>query len=67
MITIGVLLWAGNEAGGAALNGVAALISMFFLYSYGMINLAAFLARGGAHWSYLSSRIYPYFGVCRRA
>jgi amino acid transporter len=37
-----VLLWAGNETGGAALNGVAALISMFFLYSYGMINLAAF-------------------------
>ncbi len=43
IITIGVLLWAGNEAGGAALNGVAALITMFFLYSYGMINLAAFL------------------------
>jgi amino acid transporter len=43
IITIGVLLWAGNETGGAALNGVAALITMFFLYSYGMINLAAFL------------------------
>ena len=43
LITIIVLLWAGNAAGGSALNGVAALISMFFLYSYGMINLAAFI------------------------
>ena len=43
VITIGVLLWAGNETGGAALNAVAAIITMFFLYSYGMINLAAFM------------------------
>ena len=43
VITIGILLWAGNESGGAALNGVAAIISMFFLCSYGMINLAAFI------------------------
>ncbi|MBW2466095.1 MAG: amino acid permease, partial [Deltaproteobacteria bacterium] len=42
-IIISVLLWAGNAAGGAALNAVAALITMFFLYSYGMINLAAFI------------------------
>ncbi len=43
IITFGVLLWAGNETGGSALNGVAAIITMFFLYSYGMINLAAFI------------------------
>jgi amino acid transporter len=43
VITFGVLLWAGNETGGSALNGVAAIITMFFLYSYGMINLAAFI------------------------
>ena len=43
IITVGVLLWAGNEAGGSALNAVASLITMFFLYSYGMINLAAFI------------------------
>ncbi len=42
MITIAVLLWAGGKSGGAALNAVASIISMFFLYSYGMINLAAF-------------------------
>jgi len=51
-ITIGVLLWAGNESGGAALNGVAALISMFFLYSYGMINLAAFIEDFGGNPSF---------------
>jgi len=43
VITVSVLLWAGNASGGSALNGVAALITMFFLYSYGMINLAAFI------------------------
>jgi amino acid transporter len=43
MITILVLLWAGNETGGIALNGIAAIITMFFLYSYGMINLSAFI------------------------
>ncbi len=43
VITISVLLWAGNESGGGALNVIAAVITMFFLYSYGMINLAAFI------------------------
>ena len=52
IITIGVLLWAGNETGGAALNGVAALITMFFLYSYGMINMAAFLEGFGENPSF---------------
>ena len=42
-ITLLVLLWAGNETGGASLNGIAAIITMFFLYSYGMINLSAFI------------------------
>jgi amino acid transporter len=51
-ITISVLLWAGNESGGAALNGVAALITMFFLYSYGMINLAAFIEDFGGNPSF---------------
>ena len=52
VITICVLLWAGNESGGAALNGVAAIISMFFLYSYGMINLAAFIEDFGENPSF---------------
>ena len=52
VLTIIVLLWAGNETGGSALNGVAALISMFFLYSYGMINLAAFIEDFGGNPSF---------------
>ncbi|MBU0676439.1 MAG: amino acid permease [Proteobacteria bacterium] len=43
LITVLVLLWAGNASGGGALNAIAAIITMFFLYSYGMINLAAFI------------------------
>jgi hypothetical protein len=43
LLTVIVLLWAGNSEGGSALNLVAGIISMFFLYTYGMINLAAFL------------------------
>jgi amino acid transporter len=52
LITIGVLLWAGNETGGRALNGVAILITMFFLCSYGMINLAAFIEDFGGNPSF---------------
>ncbi|MHC4872953.1 MAG: amino acid permease [Planctomycetota bacterium] len=47
VITFGVLLWAGNEAEGASLNAVAAVITMFFLYTYGMINFAAFVEAAG--------------------
>jgi amino acid transporter len=42
-VTLIVLFWAGNGTGGKALNGIAAIITMFFLYSYGMINLSAFI------------------------
>ncbi|MDX1776472.1 MAG: amino acid permease, partial [Desulfobulbales bacterium] len=52
LITISILLWAGNETGGRALNGVAILITMFFLYSYGMINLAAFIEDFGGNPSF---------------
>lgn len=52
MITLAVLFWAGNEAGGLALNAVAAVITMFFLYSYGMINMAAFIEDFGQNPSF---------------
>lgn len=52
IITIIVLLWAGNKTGGNALNAVAVLITMFFLYSYGMINLAAFIEDFGGNPSF---------------
>lgn len=41
-LTLAVIFAAGNDAGGEALNSVATLLSMFFLYTYGMTNLAAF-------------------------
>ena len=42
-ITIATLLHVGNDVGGGALNTVAAVITMFFLYTYGIINVAAFV------------------------
>lgn len=51
-ITLLVLLWAGNESGGASLNVVASIITMFFLYTYGMINVAAFIEAFGKNPSF---------------
>lgn len=52
LITVVVLFWAGDSGGGGALNAVAAVISMFFLYTYGMINLAAFIEAFGENPSF---------------
>ena len=43
VMTLGVLGVAGDGSGGGALNAVAALLTMFFLYTYGMMNMAAFV------------------------
>ncbi len=51
-MTLMVLLWAGNSTGGGALNVMAAIITMFFLYSYGMINLSAFIEDFGGNPSF---------------
>jgi amino acid transporter len=51
-ITAAVLLWAGNRAEGNALNAVAAVITMFFLYTYGMTNLSAFIEAFGGNPSF---------------
>lgn len=42
-ITVITLLLGGNDPGGGALNSVASIITMFFLCTYGIINLAAFV------------------------
>jgi amino acid transporter len=52
IITTGVLLWAGNKGDGAALNHVAEILSMFFLYTYGVINVAAFIEAFGQNPSF---------------
>ena len=41
LMTLGVLALAGNGSGGAALNLVANVLTMFFLFTYGMTNAAA--------------------------
>ena len=43
VLTFAVLIWAGLAGGGNAFNTVASIISMVFLATYGMINLAAFI------------------------
>ncbi len=42
-ITVAVILWAGTDVHGGAFNTLAAVVTMFFLYTYGMVNLAALL------------------------
>lgn len=51
ILTVGVLVWA-SKSGGDALNAIAAIITMFFLYAYGMINLAAFVEAFGRNPSF---------------
>ncbi len=43
LIASGIILWAGNNPDGGAFNIIASIVTMFFLYTYGMINLAAFV------------------------
>ncbi|MBH25339.1 MAG: amino acid permease [Myxococcales bacterium] len=40
-----VLLLAGSGGGGGALNAVAVVLTMFFLFAYGMTNAAAFVEK----------------------
>jgi len=42
-ITFGVILWAGGDSQGGAFNIIASVVTMFFLFTYGMVNLAAFV------------------------
>ena len=49
---IAVLVLAVSGKGGGALNTVAAVVTMFFLYTYGMTNLAAFVESFGLNPSF---------------
>jgi amino acid transporter len=42
-VSVAVILWGSEDPGGGAFNAIAAVVTMFFLYTYGMINLAAFV------------------------
>jgi amino acid transporter len=37
-----IIFWAGNDVQGGAFNVLASVVTMFFLYTYGLVNLAAF-------------------------
>jgi solute carrier family 12 (sodium/potassium/chloride transporter), member 2 len=57
IIGIIVLVWGGmsgisKDGEGGALNAVAIIVTMFFLYTYGMVNLAAFVESYGANPSF---------------
>lgn len=42
-ITVAIIFWAGSDTQGKAFNILAAVVTMFFLYTYGLVNLAAFI------------------------
>ena len=42
-ITFVIILWAGEDSHGGAFDVLASVVTMFFLYTYGMVNLAAFI------------------------
>ncbi|MCB1187272.1 amino acid permease [bacterium] len=52
VITFGVLYWSYNIAQGDSFNIVASVITMFFLYTYGTLNLAAFTEAFGRNPSF---------------
>ena len=51
-VTFAVLTWAENAEGGQALDMVAGTITEFFLYTYGMLNVAAFIEAGSGNPSF---------------
>ena len=55
VMTLAVLGAAGGGSGGGALNAVAAVLTMFFLYTYGMTNMAAFVEHFSANPSFRPS------------
>ena len=42
-ISSAAIYWAGTDAQGQAFDTLAAVVTMFFLYTYGMINVSAFV------------------------
>ncbi|MEZ5336657.1 MAG: amino acid permease [bacterium] len=52
VVTFGVLYWSYNLAQGDSFNTVASVITMFFLYTYGTLNLAAFTEAFGRNPSF---------------
>lgn len=70
-----IMLWLGGDgAGGSFLNNVAAIMGMFFLFTFGLLNLAAFIEAYSAnpsfrprlkfyHWSFSLLGMIGSFGA----
>lgn len=53
LITFGIIAWAGRDLDeGGGVDAVSSVVTMFFLYTYGMVNLAAFVESFGANPSF---------------
>ncbi len=74
-VVTGLLLWAGGDgSGGTFLNSIAAMMGMFFLFTFGLLNMAAFIESYSAnpsfrprfrfyHWSFSLVGIIGSFGA----
>jgi amino acid transporter len=51
-LSAGVLYWARNGSAGGALNAIASLVTMLFLCTYGITNVAAFVESFGRNPSF---------------
>ncbi|HJO95677.1 MAG TPA: amino acid permease [Victivallales bacterium] len=67
IISIAVLTWAGlqitDHTGKDPLNVIAEIVSMFFLYTYGMINMAAFVESFGGNPSFRPKFKYFHWSI----
>ena len=52
LISAGILVWGSKQSGGAALNAVAELVTMFTLFTYAIINIAAAMEHFAANPSF---------------
>ena len=52
LICIGILYWARDGGSGGSLNAIAAVVTMFFLCTYGITNVAAFVESFGRNPSF---------------
>lgn len=52
LISVGILVWGSKQSGGTALNAVAELVTMFTLFTYAIINIAAAMEHFAANPSF---------------
>ena len=58
IVTVAIIFWSAYDTSGGAFNALASVVTMFFLYTYGMVNLAAFVESFAANPSFRPSFRY---------